>query len=131
MYFGSTLILRLNAKMNQVWLTISILVFLVYNKEMKLSIEEIKEKITPILEKYGVTYAGVFGSVARGDARPDSDVDILVKIRNPISIFVFFKMNDELEEILGRKVDLVTENSLIRYFKPYVMLDLKPLYEVR
>jgi len=36
-----------------------------------------------------------------------------------------------LEEILGRKVDLVTENSLIRYFKPYVMLDLKPLYEVR
>jgi len=106
-------------------------VFLVYNKEMKLSIEEIKEKITPILEKYGVTYAGVFGSVARGDARPDSDVDILVKIRNPISIFVFFKMNDELEEILGRKVDLVTENSLIRYFKPYVMLDLKPLYEVR
>ena len=49
---------------------------------MKLSIEDIKEKITPILEKYDVKYAGVFGSVARGEARDDSDIDILIKITN-------------------------------------------------
>lgn len=98
---------------------------------MKLSIEGIKEKITPILEKYGVEYAGVFGSVARGEANDDSDVDILVKIFKPVSLLKFFKLNDELEDALGRKVDLVTEGSVNRHVKSYVLSDLKAIYEVK
>ncbi|MBI4156008.1 MAG: nucleotidyltransferase family protein [Candidatus Zambryskibacteria bacterium] len=94
-------------------------------------IEEIKEKITPILEKYGVTYAGVFGSVARGEAKKNSDVDILVYIKRPIGLFKFFGLKYELEDILEKKVDLVSKEAINRHIKPYILADLKPIYEVR
>ena len=95
-----------------------------------INLSEIKEKITPILEKYGVKYARVFGSVSRGEAREDSDVDLLIKLIKPVSLYTFFDLQDELEEALGRKVDLVTENSLNKFLKPYILPDLKTLYEI-
>lgn len=52
-----------------------------------LTIEEIKEKVVPILKRYGVTHAGIFGSCARGEMREDSDVDTLVELpREGISL---------------------------------------------
>jgi predicted nucleotidyltransferase len=50
------------------------------------SIEEIKEKITPILQRYGVTRAAIFGSLAKGEATSSSDVDILVEIKSNMSL---------------------------------------------
>ena len=96
-----------------------------------ITIDEIKQKVSPIFKQYGVESAGVFGSVARGESREDSDIDLLVKLHNPVSLLTFFKFNDELENILGRKVDLVTMNSLNRHVKPYALADLKNFYEVR
>ena len=64
------------------------------------------------LEGLGVRSLALFGSVVRGEARPDSDVDILVKFSKPVGLFEFIRLKHRLEEILGRSVDLVTRAAL-------------------
>ena len=78
-----------------------------------MNIEEIKRKILPILKKYGVTRAGIFGSVVRGEAREDSDIDILVEIESRMSLLDFAGLKLELEAALGKPVDL-GEYSVIK-----------------
>jgi len=70
---------------------------------MSHQVEEIKNKILPILKRYGVRRASIFGSVARGEATENSDIDILVEIRSNISLLDFVGLKLELEEVLGRK----------------------------
>ncbi len=94
-----------------------------------MNIIDIKEKISPIFRKFGVTYAAIFGSVSRGEDRKDSDIDILVRLGRPTGMFLYMQMINSLEEILGRKVDMVTEQSLNKFVKPHVMPDLKTIYE--
>jgi uncharacterized protein len=92
--------------------------------------EEIAQKIRPTLEKYEVSYAGLFGSHARGDARPDSDVDILVSLGDkPLSVWDMIAFKRELSDILKRTVDLLSDKAIIPYFKDYIYRDLKTLYE--
>jgi len=79
---------------------------------MKIDIEEIKRKILPILQRYGVKRIGLFGSYVRGEAREDSDIDILVEIEEDISLLDFVGLKLEIEEALGRKVDLVEYNTI-------------------
>ena len=74
---------------------------------MKIDIAEIKRKILPILQRYGVKRIGLFGSCVRGEMREDSDIDILVEIEKDISLLDFIGIKLEIEETLGRKVDLV------------------------
>jgi predicted nucleotidyltransferase len=62
-------------------------------------------------ERYGVEELALFGSYARGEQSPVSDVDILVRVRRPIGL-KFFALWDYLEEILGLKVDLLTPEAL-------------------
>lgn len=76
------------------------------------TIEEIKEKTVPILKRYCTTMAGVFGSVVRGKTRWRSDSDILVEIGDGLSLLDFVRINRELEEALGRKVDLVEYETI-------------------
>ncbi len=64
------------------------------------------------LEALGVQSLALFGSVIRGEARPDSDVDILVEFAKPVGFFAFFEIRERLEEILGCRVDLVTREAL-------------------
>jgi predicted nucleotidyltransferase len=71
-----------------------------------MGIEEIKKKIIPILRRHGVKKAGIFGSVVRGEATQKSDIDILVEIERDISLLDFVRLQLEIEEVLGRKVDL-------------------------
>ena len=70
-------------------------------------IKQIKSKIVKILKKNNVVRAGIFGSYARGEEKKNSDIDILVEINDKISLFDFAGIKIELEEKLGRKVDLV------------------------
>jgi len=96
------------------------------------SVEEIGIIVKPILEKYGIRYAGVFGSYARGDARPDSDVDILVSFGDqPFTLLDMVGLKDEISEKLNKPVDLVSERAVVSYFKDYIYRDLKPIYEQR
>jgi len=73
---------------------------------MNYQVEEIREKILPVLNKYGVRRASIFGSVVRGEATENSDIDILVEIGSNISLLDFVELKLELEEVLGRAVDL-------------------------
>jgi predicted nucleotidyltransferase len=68
--------------------------------------EQIKRSILPILRRYGISKAGLFGSAVREQMQPDSDVDILVQIDSDISLLDFVGLKIELEEALKRKVDL-------------------------
>lgn len=97
-----------------------------------MTVNEIKEKITPILEQYGVEYAGVFGSVARGDDNSQSDVDIVVRVKNiPFGIWGMVGLKDDLEKALGIKVDLVSEQGIGQAFASRIKRDLVTLYEKR
>ncbi|MCD6168727.1 MAG: nucleotidyltransferase family protein [Caldisericia bacterium] len=62
----------------------------------------------PILEKkYGITKLGVFGSVARGDVRDSSDVDVVIEVENVMGPFILLDIKEELNKLLGCKVDLI------------------------
>lgn len=89
---------------------------------MKDQITEIKNKILPVLKKYDIKKAGIFGSVVRGEARNDSDVDILVEIDSDnLSLLDFVGIKLELEEALGRKVDLVEYSAIKPIIKTQIL----------
>lgn len=79
---------------------------------MKMDIEEIKRKILPILQRYGVKKIGLFGSCIREEMREDSDIDILVEIEDDISLLEFVGVKLEIEEELGKEIDLVEYNTI-------------------
>jgi predicted nucleotidyltransferase len=73
-----------------------------------------------LARRYGVTGLALFGSVVRDAARPDSDVDILVSFDGPATSARYFGVQFYLEDLLGRRVDLVTEKALRPELRPYV-----------
>ena len=65
-----------------------------------------------VLQGFGVQSLSIFGSVVRGEAGPESDVDILVEFSRPVSLFGFVRLQQYLERLLNRTVDLVTTDAL-------------------
>ena len=96
---------------------------------MKLS--DVKTKAVPVFRKFGVNFAGVFGSVARGQQRPDSDVDFLVQFEKMPGLVQFIRLEDELKNILKTKVDVVVKGSEKSLIKPAIEKDLIVLYGQR
>lgn len=81
----------------------------------------LREAMPIVRERYGVQRIGIFGSAGRGEERPDSDIDILVEFAPGKATFRnFMELAFFLEDLFGRKVDLVTEQGLSRYIRPYV-----------
>ena len=64
------------------------------------------------LHQRGVKSLAVFGSLARGEATPGSDIDVLVVFDHPVGLFEFIRLKMYLEELTGRQVDLVTPDAL-------------------
>lgn len=97
---------------------------------MILTIDEIREKIRPICQQYKVEKVWLFGSYARGEAREDSDVDLHIKVPQGIGLFGLGGLYADLEEALGKEIDLITriqeENKI---FKKYVERDEILLYD--
>jgi uncharacterized protein len=83
----------------------------------------ILEKLSP----YKPKQISVFGSYARGENKEGSDLDLLVEFTNTINLLDLIGLEQDLSEILGIKVDLITEGSLSPYVRPYVEKDLKRL----
>ncbi len=70
-----------------------------------------RERLLDIAEQYGVSHLRVFGSVARGEAMPESDVDFLVHLNRPLG-FAFARLKQELQEVVKRRVDLVSDTAI-------------------
>ena len=77
----------------------------------------------PIMKRFGVVSAAVFGSVARGEAKPDSDIDLLVEYPKGMSAFGAMALKDELEASLGRTVDLVPPKYLKEHVRPAALAE--------
>ncbi len=79
----------------------------------------LKNHENEIKTKYDVKKIGIFGSYARHEENEESDVDILVEFEEP-TLHNFMSLIDYLENLFGRKVDLVTQKSLSPYLRPIV-----------
>jgi len=87
------------------------------------------QTLIEICRKHGATRVGIFGSVARGEGAPSSDIDILVRFAEPKSLLTLVAIERQLASALGKPVDLVTEQSLHPYLRSRVLHDLKVVYE--
>jgi hypothetical protein len=96
-----------------------------------MSTQVMTQQIAEYFKTQPVLKAWLFGSYARGEQREDSDVDVLVKFDRsmPIGLFAYVRMHRELEEKLGRKVDLVEEGTLRPAVQKTANRDLKVIYE--
>ncbi len=95
--------------------------------------QDLADKILPILQPYKIKRLAIFGSVVRGEYRADSDIDILVSLRppgeRPVIGLKWFELAETLSRILERPVDLVTEDGLSPFIRPYVEKEMVILYE--
>jgi len=98
---------------------------------MSNELNTIKEKIIKnkayLRETYGVEEIGVFGSYARGDQDDGSDIDIAIEINHDkvaVGFFEFSRMQRFLEELLGKKVDLVTKRAIKPYIKDRILAQM-------
>ena len=78
--------------------------------------EILKDNRDALKEQFGVSQLGLFGSFLRDEQNPESDLDILVDFDEPVGLFKFMDLNDQLEKLIGMKVDLVTRGAL----KPHI-----------
>jgi hypothetical protein len=92
-----------------------------------MELEEIKDKIIPVLRRYDVRKASVFGSFVRGEESEGSDIDILVEFKGEKSLLDLVGLKIELEGVLGRKVDVLTYNSLHPLLKDRILKEQKAI----
>ncbi|MCC7355946.1 MAG: nucleotidyltransferase family protein [Anaerolineae bacterium] len=88
-----------------------------------------RDEVAAFCRRHHIRRLSLFGSVLRDDFGPGSDVDVLVEFEpGHVPGLAFISMQDELSEILGRKVDLHTPKSLSRYFRERVQREAEPQY---
>jgi predicted nucleotidyltransferase len=90
-------------------------------------IKQKREDILTIASRHGARKVRVFGSVVRGEARPDSDVDFLVELEEGRSLMDLGGLLMDLQKLLGRNVDIVTEKGLHWYIKEQVIQEARPI----
>lgn len=88
------------------------------------------EALDPLCRRYQVKEMSVFGSVARGETRPESDIDILVEfIRgHTMDIFDFEHLECDLSVLFGRRVDLASRRGMSPRIAPHILRDARPIY---
>jgi len=87
-------------------------------------------KLAELCRRYQVRELSLFGSAARGEMRPDSDIDLLVEFlpEADISLLEHAGLMLDLERLLGKKVDLVSKSGLKPLVRPYVLADARLVY---
>ncbi len=99
--------------------------------DRKIEIKRLLIKNREIIKKFGIKKIGLFGSVVKGQIRSGSDIDILVEFdkdqeryKNLIDLYFF------LQQLFGRRIDLVTPSSLSPYIAPYIMKEVEYIEEL-
>lgn len=87
-------------------------------------------RIAEVCRRYGVRELSVFGSAARGDFRPDSDIDLLVEFdpEARVGIVKFESLSEELQSLVGRPVDLVTKSGLKARMRAQILHEARLVY---
>ena len=80
-----------------------------------------REEILNIAGKYGAKNIRVFGSVARGEEKQGSDIDIIVEMKQGSSLLDIIAIKQDIEDLLGRKVDVITEASISPYIRTEIL----------
>jgi uncharacterized protein len=98
----------------------------------RVTLDEIRglaPRLAELCRQYGIAELSVFGSVARGEDRPDSDVDLLyVRVPGNDLGMSYFALQDDLEKLFGRSIDLVSKDGLHRVIRDRVLADAQVLY---
>ncbi len=90
-------------------------------------LQEKRAEILAIAAKHGASNVRIFGSVARGEDTTSSDVDILVDMHGDRSLLDLVALKQDIEELLGRKADVLTEESISRYLRDRIRAEARPL----
>lgn len=90
-------------------------------------IKEKREAVIALAAKHGAFKLRVFGSAARGEAGPESDIDLLVKMEEGRSLLDLSALTQEMQDLLGVKVDVVSEDGLYWLLRRRILKEAKPL----
>ncbi|OCR02927.1 DNA polymerase subunit beta [Oscillatoriales cyanobacterium USR001] len=90
-------------------------------------LQQKREQILHLAAEHGASNVRIFGSVARGEEREDSDVDFLVELESDRSLLDHIGLIQDLEDLLGRKVDVATVKGLREYFRERILNQAIPL----
>jgi hypothetical protein len=86
-----------------------------------------RDAIAAVAARHGASNLRLFGSVGRGEEKADSDVDLLVDLAETSGFGDYLALVDELEAMLGRRVDLIVERSLSPHFRPFIEAEARAL----
>ena len=90
-------------------------------------LQDQRDAILALAEQHGAYDIRIFGSVARGDARPDSDIDFLVEFKPGYGLIDRIALMQDLQDLLGRHVEVIRERSLRERIRESVVKDAVPL----
>lgn len=91
------------------------------------NLDQIKQKVLPILKEAGVTRSSIFGSYVRGEEKDDSDIDMLVEVPRGTGLFGFVGLKHKLEDALNKKVDLITYASIHPRLRDRILREQLPI----
>ncbi|HZU91267.1 MAG TPA: nucleotidyltransferase family protein [Stellaceae bacterium] len=86
-----------------------------------------RDILLAIAARHGASNLRLFGSVIRGEERPDSDIDLMVDLAEDRGVDDYLALIEELEHLLARRVDLVIGRSFSPYFRPFIEAEAQPL----
>ena len=86
-------------------------------------------KLIKVCRSHGARKVSLFGSFVRGEADPDSDIDLIVVFANPTGFLALVRLERELSEVMGRKVDLLTEQAISPHLRDKILSEQQVIYE--
>ncbi len=87
-------------------------------------IKKISKPLPLLKDKYHIKSMGIFGSYVRGEEKKDSDLDILVEFQEPIGLLKFIELENDLSDMIGIKVDLVSKKALKSRIGSYILKEV-------
>ena len=88
-----------------------------------------RERLASLCKEHKVERLRVFGSAARGEDRPDSDIDLLVDFVFPVGFFELIELEEQLAAFFGKSVDLLTEKGLSPHFRDSILSKTEILFD--